>query len=330
MDDQIAAAAAIQCRDSLVAQLELRAALRAFRNLHPLRSFKRGYVDFAAQRGLRHIERNRTVQVVFVALEESVLAHLEEHVKIARWAALRAGLAFPGEAQPRAVIHAGGNVDLQFALRLPVALAAAFLAGVANNLAGAGAGGTSAANAEEALLVENLAAAVAGGAGGGPAAGFRARSMAVFAGLHARHLDVGAHPEQRFFERNFQIVAHVFAALRPRPPASAPAKQVAEAEEVAQDVAEIGKLVGIETAATPRALQTGVAEAVVSCPLLRVAQYAVRFGSFLETVLGGRVVGVAVRVILERQLAVSALDILFAGIPAETENLVIISLGHWI
>ena len=140
----------------------------------------------------------------------------------------------------------------------------------------------------------------------------------------ARHLDVGAHAEQRFLERYFQIVAHVFAALRARPPASARAKKVAETEEIAQDVAEIGELAGIETSAR-RALQTGVAVAVIGRPLLRVAQDAVRLGGFLEAVLGARIVRVAVRVIFEGQLAVSALDILFPGLPAKTENLVIIS-----
>src|SRR5208283_3746590 len=274
VDDQVAAGAAVQNRDALMTQLEFRAALGTFRNLQPMRAFEGGYVYFAAQRGLRHVERNRAVQIVFVAFEESVLAHLEEHVQIARRTALRAGLAFAGQAQPRAIVHAGGNVDLQFALPLPVALAAALAAGVANDLAGAAASGTGAANAEEALLVEHLAAAVAGGAGGRPAAGLRARSMAPAAGLHPRHLDIGAHAEQRLFERNFQIVAHVLAALRARPPAaSARAKHVAEAEEVAQDVAEIGKRVGIETAAA-RALHAGVAVTVVRGALLRVAQNA--------------------------------------------------------
>ena len=68
--------------------------------------------------------RDGAVQVVFVALEERVLLHLQEHVEIARRAAVGAGLAFVGQPQARAVVHAGRDVDLELALHLPVALAA--------------------------------------------------------------------------------------------------------------------------------------------------------------------------------------------------------------
>jgi hypothetical protein len=63
---------------------------------------------------------------------------------------------------------------------------------------------------------------------------------------------------------------------------------------------------------------------------LGVAQHAIGFGSFLEPFLGGRVLGIPVRMVLQREPAVSALDVLLAGVSADTKNLVIISLRHGI
>ena len=61
-----------------------------------------------------------------MALEEGVLLHLEEHVEIARGAAVRAGLAFAGQPQALAIVHAGRNVHLELALHLPVTVAVTF------------------------------------------------------------------------------------------------------------------------------------------------------------------------------------------------------------
>ena len=66
--------------------------------------------------------------------------------------------------------------------------------------------------------------------------------------------------------------------------------------------------VGIESGAPGRAAGP-VAEAVVGGALLRIAEDAVRFGGFLEFVLGLGVVRVPVRMVLQRQLPVSALDL---------------------
>jgi len=86
-----------------------------------------------------------------------------------------------------------------------------------------------------------------------------------------------------------------------------------------QDVAEIREGVGTESAlAGPHALQTGVAVAVVGGALLRIAQDAVGFGGLFELVLGGGIVGVAVRMKLKSLLAVGALDLLLARVPAYT------------
>src|ERR1019366_2067017 len=225
------------------------------------------------------------MQVVLVAFEEGVLLDLEEHVEIAGRTAVGAGLAFAGQAQAIAVIHTGRDADLEFALHLPVAVAVTFGARIADDLAAAVAGAAGAANGEDALLVEDFSAAVAGGAVGGPAAGFAAGALAALAALHARHLDFSAHAEHGVLEAEFQIVAHILAALRAgafAPPAAGIAEEVAEAEEIAQDIAEIGKGFGIVTGGTAGALHARMAEAIVGGALLRIAQDAIGLAGFLE------------------------------------------------
>ena len=52
-----------------------------------------------------------------------------------------------------------------------------------------------------------------------------------------------------------------------------------------------------------------MAEAVVEVPLVGVGEHRVRLGRLLELFLGGVVAGIAVGVVLQRQLAVRALDL---------------------
>ncbi len=84
---------------------------------------------------------------------------------------------------------------------------------------------------------------MAGGAGSGAGARFGARAVAAVARLHARHLNFGAHAEDRVVELDLQVVADIFAALRAAAaaPAAGSAEQVAEAEQIAQNVAEIAR-----------------------------------------------------------------------------------------
>ena len=113
------------------------------------------------------------------------------------------------------------------------------------------AGAAGAAHGKETLLIDHFAASVAGGAGGGARPGFGA--LAAGSGLHCstvRHLDFRADAEDGVLEADFQIVADVFAALRPvAPPLAAAPEQVAEAEEIAENIREIRERVGIEPAA---------------------------------------------------------------------------------
>ncbi len=72
----------------------------------------------------------------------------------------------------------------------------------------------------------------------------------------------------------------------------------------------------------------GMAEAVVGGALLGIRENRVRLGGFLEVVFGGLVAGVAIRMVLHRELAVGALDVAVARRPGDAEHFVIVALAH--
>ena len=104
----------------------------------------------------------------------------------------------------------------------------------------------------------------------------------------------------------------------------------AAAEEVAEDVAEDVLEAGggeIEAAEAAALLEGGVAEAVVLGALLGIAQHLVGLGGFLEALLGGLVAGIAVGVVLQRDLAVGLLDLVGAGAAADAQDFVVVALS---
>ena len=88
------------------------------------------------------------------------------------------------------------------------------------------------------------------------------------------------------------------------------------------------KIVGSKPGPARGAADAGVAEAVVEPALLRVGEDRVGLGRFLERFLGLVVAGIAVGMVLQRQLAVRALDLLFGRRALDAEDLVVVTLGH--
>jgi hypothetical protein len=73
-------------------------------------------------------------------------------------------------------------------------------------------------------------------------------------------------------------------------------------------------------------LHSGVAEAVISGALLRIAENAVRLAAFLELLFGIGIVRVPVGMKALRQVAVSGLQFRIGCLFSDTEYFVIISL----
>jgi hypothetical protein len=73
-----------------------------------------------------------------------------------------------------------------------------------------------------------------------------------------------------------------------------------------------------------------MAVAVVGGALVGVAQHLVGLAGLLELLFGGVVAGVAVRMVLERLLAIGALQLLVAGVARNAQDFVIICFAHFV
>ena len=99
---QIALAVALQIFHALALDAEGRAGLRAGGNFDRGPAFQRGHFNFRAERGLDKTHRHFAEQIVAVALENFVRLDVQDHIKIARRPAAKAGLAIAGRTQARA------------------------------------------------------------------------------------------------------------------------------------------------------------------------------------------------------------------------------------
>ena len=152
--------------------------------------------------------------------------------------------------------------------------------------------------------------------------------MTRFACFEPRDLDGRLDPFGRFFERDLEVVPQVGSALGAS--AAAAAEQIAEPEHVAEsaeDVFEAGERRRIEARARLRR-DAGMPEPVIPAALLRVGENGVCLGRFLETFLGGMIARVAIGIILKRQFAIGALDLLIVGVFGNAQNVVVIAFAH--
>ncbi len=139
----------------------------------------------------------------------------------------------------------------------------------------------------------------------------------------APHRDFGFGAEDRVLEFHVDVFAQVSAALGAAAAARAPAKNFSQAEEVAEDIAQIG---GVEARACASA-QTGMTEAVIHAALFDIRQYRVGFAALLEFFFRVGIVGIAVGMELQRQLAIGAFDLLLGGGAGHAQHLVVVAFS---
>src|SRR5215471_9112911 len=326
---QVAMSAAGDVRHALAAQLEPRTGRSARRHLDHVLAIHERYAHVAAEREGRKRNRHLAVKVVPLAVEERVLLHVDDDVEVAGRAASRTVLSLAVETKALPGRDSRRDLRGEFALAAHAPGATARLTGTRDDLARAAARRTGTRDGEEPLLKTKLAGSSTMAAGFRAAARRCARSLARLARFLARDLNRGFGAGVGLFERDLEVVAKVGAALRTAaPPASA--EHIAEAEQIseaAEDVFEAGERAGIESA-RPDAADPGVAVAIVGGTLVRVAQHRVRFGRLLETLLGLGIARVLVRVVLDGELPIRALQLRLGGIAADTEDFVIIPLAH--
>jgi len=254
-------------------------------------------------------------EVVALALEPRVLLQPDEDVEVARRTAAHPGLALPGDAELLAVIDARWDREGDVALLALAALAAAARAHLVDGLprpAAARAGRDVDEPAEHRLLdLTHLAPATALLAGRDGRARLGAVAAAPLALLEPRDLDAAIAAADRVDELDLELHAKVGAAHRT---ALAPTHLAAEerVEEVVDAEAD-GAI--------------SAAEHVVALPALRVGQDLVGLGHLAEA--HGRFVRlVHVGVVLARELAIRAADLVFRRFARDPEDRVVIDSSH--
>ena len=265
------------------------------------------------------------MQIGAFALKERVLLDMQNHIQIARRPAVGSGFAQAGETNAGAVFHSRRDLGLDGSVAQNPPLAFAFGARIGDDAARTLTGGTSAGHTEEPLLIADLSTASAGAAGDGHLALGRARPAAIFAGFVATDGNLGFLAEDCFLELQGDVLAQVRTALGAGAPASSSAEKIAETEEVPENLAEIIEDGGIDASRSSHSTDARMAEPVIGGSLVRIRQNGVSLAALLEPVFRVGIVGVAVRVKLQSQLAVGALDLLLAGPAGNPEDFVVIA-----
>jgi hypothetical protein len=326
---QVATAAIVEVRHTLATNSEHPAALGTGRDLEAgclLIRIKHRYVDLVAERGLGEIDRQVELQIIALATEEAVRLDVNDQVEVAGWATVGAGLTFVTEANLRVVVDTGRDADLQLALNLDAALTAALLARVLDDRAVTVAAIADADIDELAkqILVNppQFAAAATTDAGDRGAAGLDAAAAAGGSGVVAREGDLALGAEDRVVEANLEVDPQVGAPLH----ALAPAGRGGRAEERVKDVLDAEPARSPEGAAAEAAVLANVAEAIVGCPTLPIGEDLIGLLDLFEP-LRGASLGVAIRVVLQHQLAVRFAHVVLAGAAAHAEYFIVVAFG---
>ena len=255
----------------------------------------------------------------------------QENIKIARRAAPHTRLTLTGQTDARSVLNTGRYVDGQRPLFRHAALTATLAAGIGDCLTATMTGRAGALDRKEALRGAHTTGTGAGRAGLGLGAGLGAGTGAGFTGHGSRNTDLRGFALVGFLQRDFHVVAQVGAAFTPAGRAARTSTAHHLAEDILEDVGEpaAGKTgTGTTAAAHAALLEGGVAETVIGGALLGILQGLVGLVDLLEFLLGVRIAGILVGVILHGELAEGTFQFLLVRTALDPERVVKISLGH--
>lgn len=143
------------------------------------------------------------------------------------------------------------------------------------------------------------------------------------------NLNLRRRAKRRLVEFERYVFAQIGPALRACTTTTA-AEDIAT-EKAAENVAEVEVLkdrwIESTTESAGSGPHTRVPKLVVALALIRVHQDRVRLTAFLESLLRVRIIRIAVRVILEREFAIRALDLGLARGTRHAEYFVIVTFG---
>ena len=178
------------------------------------------------------------------------------------------------------------------------------------------------ADTEKPLLKPDLAGAAAGRADLRFGARLCAAAATGVATFVIGDIDLCFNAKSRLFETDFHIVLQIVAALAPSPLRR---RRQDIAEDIAENIAERGSGAKAEARGESACAHTGMAELIVLGSFLRIREDFIGLGDFLELLFGLLIPGILVRMIADRQLPESLLDLRFRCIPMNSEHLVIIA-----
>jgi hypothetical protein len=238
--------------------------------------------------------------------------HTDEAIAIARRTPVSTGFPFARESDPRSVIDPRWNGDFQFYPLRHHALSAAGLAGIGDDLPTTSAGGAGGLHAKDPGRLDDLSSPAAATARFASGVGSAAGAAATATGFTAFEFHGPGHTVGRFCQGEDDFALDIGpGADSLATSATTPAKKIAEnaaPKNVAEGIKDI--LDVRETGSTPRSLHSRMPESVVPGTFLPVAQDLVGLGRFLEEVGGFLIAGMAVWMVFDGQLTVSARDLL--------------------
>jgi hypothetical protein len=138
------------------------------------------------------------------------------------------------------------------------------------------------------------------------------------------HNNVRFSAEHCLFEFQGDVFTQIGPALGTAAPSRTAAEKISEAEKVAEDLADILENCGVESPRSSAAYRS-MSEPVVRGPLVRVGQDRIGLTAFLEFFFGVGVVRIAIRMELQRQLAIGALDLLLVSFSGNSEDFVVVA-----
>ena len=248
----------------------------------------------------------------------------QENIEIARRAAAHAGFALAGEPDAGAVLDALRDVDRQRALAGDAARSRVQArAGIVDHLAAALAGRAGALQREEALRVADAAGAAAGRAGLRLGAGLGAEPEQASQVTEVGMRISAVLPRERILQRDLHVVAQVGAALAAAGAAlrRRPCRKCRRRYRRRPSRNRCRS----RAAAAHALLEGGMAEAVIGGALVAVLQDVIGLVDFLEVELAVLVAGIAIGMLLHRQLAEGGLQLGSSCGALDLEHFVVIS-----
>jgi hypothetical protein len=293
--------ARLQRRQSLAPQSQYPPRLRSLWNLELDLPIERRHLDFCAEHGLDESDGNFEMEIRAITFKERMLPQSHHDVEVTGFAARNSGLALAAHAQSRAVIDARRNFQLDGLLAFDPAGTPAFRTGVRDDFARTAANVAGPIHTKKSLLKLELPHSFAATAAGRPRAFGRARPRTGLTARHLGNLDARLTSVQDIGEVDSQVVPEVGAPLSSATATAGATARAAEdiAEKVIEEIAKIAEIAKITPRMTPtRSAHSSMTESVVARSLFGIGEDGVGLGDLFETLLGRRIVRIAVGVAL--------------------------------